>query len=265
MAVNSIAISGVFNSGALKKTANSQVCEFWIEVPWSDRDGNPGPATLIRCEAWGQRAEFVMSLNQGAVLVVLGELGIINTEDEGVRSQRAIIKSASAQLIAGVTEPLPINHVGIGGRMGRDGELQHWESGAVSFKSAIAVDVYKSENPDWFNFTLWRRSAEVANQYLRKGSAVWLCGQLAEDRWNDRATGKERRGISIKAERWSFMGGKSQDQDQGYDQEARQPRQGIPALSNFQASQPQPTPKMTASVAARTQTQPDDDYDDLPF
>lgn len=78
------------------------------------------------------------------------------------------------------------------GNLTRDIELKYVTSGAAIAKSAIATSYkYKSttgEQKDevcFLDFSIFGRSAEVANQYLRKGSKVLLEGRLIFEQWTD--------------------------------------------------------------------------------
>jgi single-strand DNA-binding protein len=82
------------------------------------------------------------------------------------------------------------NKVIMVGNLTRDIELRYLPSGAAIAKSAIATSFkYKSatgEQKDevcFLDFNIFGRSAEVANQYLRKGSKVLLEGRLVFEQW----------------------------------------------------------------------------------
>lgn len=65
-----------------------------------------------------------------------------------------------------------------------------------------------SEQPDWFNLELWGKTAEVAANYVRKGSLIGVQGSLKIETWSDRATGTNRSKPVIKVERMDLLGSK---------------------------------------------------------
>lgn len=82
------------------------------------------------------------------------------------------------------------NKVVMVGNLTRDIELRYLPSGAAIAKSAIATSYkYKTSTGEqkdevcFLDFNIFGRSAEVANQYLRKGSKVLLEGRLVLEQW----------------------------------------------------------------------------------
>ena len=105
---------------------------------------------------------------------------------------------------------MSLNTVTLVGRAGRDPEVKYFESGSVVCKFAIAVD-RRSKNrdePDWFNLEMWGRTAEVAANYVRKGSLIGVSGSLKFDSWKDRATGADRTSPIIRVDRMELLGSK---------------------------------------------------------
>ena len=83
-----------------------------------------------------------------------------------------------------------LNQATIVGRAGRDPELKYFESGASKASFSLAVNrPTKNKETDWFDITLWGRSAEIAGEYVRKGSLVGIVGQLDWESWNDKNSG----------------------------------------------------------------------------
>jgi single-strand DNA-binding protein len=97
------------------------------------------------------------------------------------------------------------------GNLTRDIELKFVTSGAAIAKSAIATSYkYKSttgEQKDevcFLDFSIFGRSAEVANQYLRKGSKVLLEGRLIFEQWTD-STGGTRSKHSLRVDTMKML------------------------------------------------------------
>ena len=84
-----------------------------------------------------------------------------------------------------------INKVIIVGNLGQDPEIKYTAGGAAVTTLSIATsDSWKDkdsgmdqERTEWHRVVLWRRLAEVAGEYLRKGSKVYIEGQLQTRKW----------------------------------------------------------------------------------
>ncbi|NJO43035.1 MAG: single-stranded DNA-binding protein [Cyanobacteria bacterium CRU_2_1] len=105
---------------------------------------------------------------------------------------------------------MSLNVVTLVGRAGRDPEVKYFESGSVVCKFTLAVDRRRknSDEPDWFNLEIWGKPAEVAANYVRKGSLIGVSGALKFDRWQDRATGAERTSPVIRVDDLRLLGSK---------------------------------------------------------
>lgn len=79
-----------------------------------------------------------------------------------------------------------VNAVMLVGRAGRDPEMRYFESGRVKTTFSLAVNrPTKEKETDWFDIELWGRQAEVAGEYVRKGSLIGIEGRLDFSRWTD--------------------------------------------------------------------------------
>lgn len=81
-----------------------------------------------------------------------------------------------------------LNRVQLIGRLGRDPETRFTPSGKKVTKFSIAVDRRwrstegeQKEATDWFNIEAWGRQGEVCQEYLKKGSLVYVEGRLQTD------------------------------------------------------------------------------------
>ena len=80
-----------------------------------------------------------------------------------------------------------LNVIHLIGRVGRDPEVKYFESGKVKCTLTIAVNrIKKDEPPDWFDLELWDKTAEIAANYVKKGSQIGIKGSLKIETWNDR-------------------------------------------------------------------------------
>ncbi|MEX0587948.1 MAG: single-stranded DNA-binding protein, partial [Cyanobium sp.] len=87
---------------------------------------------------------------------------------------------------------MSLNSISLVGRAGRDPELRFFEGGTSVAKLTLAVDratKSKEEEPDWFNLEIWGKQAQVAGDYVRKGSLIGVVGRMSSEQWTDRNTG----------------------------------------------------------------------------
>ena len=120
------------------------------------------------------------------------------------------------------------NKVVMVGNLTRDIELRYLPSGAAVAKSAIATGYkYKTntgeqkEETCFLDFNIFGRSAEVANQYLRKGSKVLLEGRLVLEQWTAQ-DGTNRSKHSLRVDTMKMLDGRSDSanaNNQGYNQQ----------------------------------------------
>jgi single-strand DNA-binding protein len=103
---------------------------------------------------------------------------------------------------------MTINVVTLVGRVGGDPDVKYFESGNVVCNLTLAVKrrSRNSDQPDWFNLELWGRNAEVAANYVRKGSLIGVSGSLKFDSWQDRSTGADRSKPVIRVDRLELLG-----------------------------------------------------------
>src|SRR5262249_21226100 len=105
------------------------------------------------------------------------------------------------------------NRVILVGNLTRDPELRYIPSGTAVTEIGLAVnDRRKGPNGDWIeettfvDVTLWARTAEVASEYLSKGSSVLIEGRLKLDTWEK--DGKKNYKLRVVGERMQMLGGK---------------------------------------------------------
>lgn len=103
-----------------------------------------------------------------------------------------------------------LNIVNIVGRAGMDPEIRYFESGSVKCRLTMAVNrpTSKDDEPDWFNLEIWGKTAEIAGNYVRKGSLIGVQGALKIETWSDRNTGDPRSKPVIKVDRLELLGSK---------------------------------------------------------
>ena len=181
-----------------------------------------------------------------------------------------------------------VNKVIIVGNLGRDPEMRTFPSGDQVANVTIATtDKWKDkqsgemkEATEWHRVVFNGRLAEIAGQYLRKGSQVYVEGSLRTRKWTDQS-GVEKYSTEIRADQMQMlgssqgMGGGGQGGGQqgggyddgyggdqgGYDQA---PRRAAPAPRPMAAPAQRPAPAPVAQ-APRAASGFDDMDDDIPF
>lgn len=111
---------------------------------------------------------------------------------------------------------MSLNVVTLIGRVGGDPDIKYFESGSVVCNLTLAVNRQKRDSqPDWFNLKMWGKTAEVAANYVRKGSQIGVTGRLEIETWKDRQTGAERSKPVIVVERLELLGSKRDSEGGG--------------------------------------------------
>jgi len=106
------------------------------------------------------------------------------------------------------------NRVILLGNLTRDIELKYTQSGLAVTEVGVAVsDRRKNQAGEWVeettfvDVTLWGRTAEVASEYLSKGSPIFIEGRLKLDSWE--SEGQKRYKLRVVGERMQMLGGRS--------------------------------------------------------
>jgi single-strand DNA-binding protein len=151
-----------------------------------------------------------------------------------------------------------VNKVILVGNLGKDPEIKYTANGAAVANITVATSESwndkqtgeKQEKTEWHRVVFFRRLAEIAGEYLRKGSQVYIEGKLQTRKWQDK-NGQDRYTTEIVANEMQMLGGR------GGDGGAR-PQQG--GGGGFRSNAP--------AQQAPAQSQPDSggfDDDDIPF
>ena len=145
-----------------------------------------------------------------------------------------------------------LNKVILIGRLGRDPETRHMPNGEAVCNFSVATSEawndrngQRQERTEWHNITMYRRLAEIAGQYLKKGSQVYLEGRIQSRKYQGK-DGIERTAYEIIVNEMKMLGG-------GSDGQQAQPAQG---------ETPTPT-RRQAPVAPAAPV--GDESDDIPF
>ena len=108
---------------------------------------------------------------------------------------------------------MEINTVNLVGRAGREPDVRYFESGSTVANFTLAVNRRsREEEPDWFNIEIWGKQAQIAADYVKKGSLIGITGSLKIDSWKDKSTGEDRFKPVIRVERLNLLGSKKDNQ-----------------------------------------------------
>lgn len=113
---------------------------------------------------------------------------------------------------------MPFNRVILQGNLTRDVELKYLPSGSAVCDIGLAVNERVKRNEEWVDqpmfcdCTAFGRTAELANQYLSKGSSCLIEGKLRLDSWQDK-DGNKRSKLKVVVDNLQFIGSKSDRQE----------------------------------------------------
>jgi single-strand DNA-binding protein len=106
-----------------------------------------------------------------------------------------------------------LNRVLLIGNLTRDPEVRSTPRGTSVADLGLAMnrvysteDGQKKEDVTFLDVTLWGRQAEIAGQYLHKGSPVFIEGRIQMDNWVDKQTGEKRNRLKIVGENMQLLG-----------------------------------------------------------
>ena len=153
-----------------------------------------------------------------------------------------------------------VNRVILIGNLGKDPETRYLPSGdAVANFSIATTEKFKDksgaqqEHTEWHRISFFGRLAEVAGEYLKKGSQVYIEGQLRTRKYQDKETGKDRYSTEIRADRMQMLGSRAgAGEPRGEPDGDAAPRSGAPA-------------KAAGAPAKKPAGKFDDMEDDIPF
>ncbi len=110
---------------------------------------------------------------------------------------------------------MSVNKVILVGRLGRDPETRYTGGGQAVANFSIATDeTYKDKNgerqkrTEWHKIVVWGKQAEIAQQYLKKGSLIFIEGRIQSREWQDKE-GQKRTSFEIVASNFRMLGGRA--------------------------------------------------------
>lgn len=166
---------------------------------------------------------------------------------------------------------MSLNKVILIGRLGRDPEVRYMPNGEAVCNFSLATsekwkakDGTSQERTEWHNISMFGRLAEIAGQYLKKGSQVYIEGRIQSRKYTDK-TGVERTAYEIICSEMKMLDSKSSGGGGGqYAPEA--PDYDAPAAPAYQNEPAAPPPAPRRRPEAAKPVVPVDDIDsDIPF
>jgi len=152
-----------------------------------------------------------------------------------------------------------VNKVILVGNLGKDPELRYTPTNLPVATFTLATnerfkdkDGNWQERTEWHNIVAWQRTAEIANEYLKKGRQVYIEGRIQNRSWDDKQTGEKKYRTEIVVSDMMLLGGGPRD-GEGSSAPAQRSR---PAGNNFEQRGPD-----YDSAPASTQITDDD----IPF
>lgn len=171
-----------------------------------------------------------------------------------------------------------VNKVILVGNLGRDPEMRFMPNGeAVCNFSIATTDNWKDkagvkqERTEWHNIVMYRKLAEIAGEYLKKGSSVYIEGRLQTRKWQTKE-GQDRYTTEIISDQMQMLGGRTgaggssasydggdMDQSRGGQDNYNQAPARQPAATNQSSTKPAPASSSAGGSSF------DDFEDDIPF
>ena len=149
-----------------------------------------------------------------------------------------------------------INKVMLIGNLGKDPEIRYMPSGDAIANLTLATTENwkdkageKQEKTEWHRISMFGRLAEIAGEYLKKGSSVYIDGKLQTRKWQDKE-GNDRYTTEIVANEMKMLGSRPSGGDTGMDKSAS---------SGTKPARPAASPAPAQSSGF------DDMEDDIPF
>jgi len=175
------------------------------KVVLATKAGNQKHEHYLLCS--GNAVDAAKELQVGQLVRAEGRMSSVgdNPPTYVIKAYRITFLAAEAKPEATVAEAFVM------GRLGRDPESRSTNEGKAVCNFSVATDYGFGENSttDWIRATAFERTAEIAGQYLQKGSSVHLSGVIRVSHWTDN-DGNDRRGVELSVNRLTLVGKKKE-------------------------------------------------------
>ena len=112
---------------------------------------------------------------------------------------------------------MEINTVNLVGRAGREPDVRYFESGSTVANFTLAVNrIGRGDEPDWFNLEIWGKQAQIAADYVKKGSLVGITGSFKIDSWKDKNTGEDRFKPVVRVDRLNLLSSRKETDNSNF-------------------------------------------------
>lgn len=107
------------------------------------------------------------------------------------------------------------------GRLGADPEVRETPNAQVANMRIAVTDTWKDKNgqkqesTEWVPCVAWRKQAEIAQRFLRKGSKIYVEGKWKTRSWEDKNGGGKRYTTEVEVDRFEMLDGKPSEGGQG--------------------------------------------------
>lgn len=246
------AIFKIASTPEMRYTSESQTPVVTLNIELMTRYGDSGSFT-INCVAFGKVADSIANMEQGAIVMAVGQLNILSVDRGDFKEYIASFKIS--EIVAEMPTLIPFNKISILGNVGGEVDSKYFDSGKNNAKFSLAVRRTAKET-DWFAIECWSDTAKVCDQYVAKGSKVGASGHLKIETWTDKNTGQIRSKPVIVADRVSLAGkgGDGATEQRAYQSAAQ------PATVKSSNTPPRSSGPSTAKPKAA-----EPDFDDIPF
>jgi single-strand DNA-binding protein len=166
-----------------------------------------------------------------------------------------------------------VNKVILIGNLGKDLETRYFPNGDAVANATIATSESwtdkasgeKKEHTEWHNVVFRRKLAEIAAQYLKKGSKVYVEGSLRTRKWQDKDTGKDRFTTEIIVNDMQMLDGRPGGGTGSMDEGGGAPRSSGGGYSSSRGGSSASRPQ--SSAPPQQSAPPDHGFedDDIPF
>ena len=112
---------------------------------------------------------------------------------------------------------MEINTINLVGRAGREPDVRYFESGSTVANFTLAVNrISRGDEPDWFNLEIWGKQAQIAADYVKKGSLIGITGSFKIDSWKDKNTGEDRFKPVVRVDRLNLLSSKKETDNSNF-------------------------------------------------
>jgi single-strand DNA-binding protein len=150
-----------------------------------------------------------------------------------------------------------VNKVILVGYLGKDPEIRHTKSNMAIANFSMATSSSQKddqgewqEQTEWHKVVLFGKQAEIADEYLRKGSLVYIEGRLKTRKWEDKSSGQNRYMTEIMGSTMTMLGGRAD---------------GYSSKDSDSSAPPAAKPAAKGRATAKDEWQQSDDFDGVPF